>query len=121
MPIAKGSKRVYFPKVKEAREALAQKALDLFEGYLKLIQEAQAAQKFEVAAKGYEFLMSHMPKDDDGVTMIDSNIDKGPSSGTGEGGLTVQIGIALATPKVKGALPPSSHDEGDVIDAEKIE
>src|SRR5256885_583045 len=101
-----GSKTVYFSKVKEAREALRDKAVDLFTGYLTLIQTAQAAEEFQVAAEGYQFLMKHLPKDEAGLTLLDAPVDKQPTKG-GSVGPTIQIGIALGPrPEVK-ALPPA--------------
>lgn len=101
-----GSKTVYFSKVKEAREALRDKAVELFTGYMALIQTAQAAEEFQVAAEGYQFLMKHLPKDEAGLTLLDSPVDKQVVK-TGSSGPTIQIGIALGPrPEVK-ALPPA--------------
>lgn len=100
-----GSPTVYFSKVKQAREALREKALELFEGYMVLIKDAHAAQEFEVAADGYQFLMKHLPKDEEGLTLLDAPVDK-ITKELGPKGPTIQIGIALG-PKVEPrALPP---------------
>lgn len=99
-----GSKTVYFNRVKEAREAIAAKALDLFETYEKLIKEAIAAQQFEVAQKGLQFLMEHMPKDDAGETLLEASVDTKKIEAKGSGGPTIKIGIALGTAQ-KAALP----------------
>jgi hypothetical protein len=97
------SKAAPFSRVREAREAIAAKALELFEGYMKMIKKAEDADQFEVASKGYQFLIEHMPKDEEGRTLIDPSIDKGPTGKVGPVGPQIQIGIALTTPK---ALPP---------------
>jgi hypothetical protein len=103
------SKAAPFSRVREAREAIAAKALELFENYMKMIKKAEDADDFEVASKGYQFLIEHMPKDEDGKSILDPSIDhKGPTGKVGPVGPQIQIGIALTTPK---ALPPV-----DVID-----
>lgn len=104
-----GSKTVYFSKVKEAREALKDKALDLFEQYQSLIRDAIAAQDFETASKGLQFLMEHMPKDDDGTTLLESSVDK-PKVIENKGGPTIQIGFSLGGINTPKELPPSVID-----------
>lgn len=106
----------YFSKVKEARAALAAKSLDLFEQYQTLIKDAIAAQEFEVAQKGLQFLLEHLPKDEDGTTLLDPSIDTKKVEAKGGGGPTIQIGIALGGKKESPALPAA-----DVIDIEPDE
>lgn len=89
--------KTYFPKVKEAREALAAKALELFDNYMNMIKEAQAAGDYEVANEGYQFLMSHMPKDEDGQTLLEPSVDAKKELAKGSAGPTIQIGIALGS------------------------
>jgi hypothetical protein len=106
-----------FSKVKEARQALASKSLELFEQYQSLIKDAIAAQEFDVAQKGLQFLLEHLPKDEDGLTMLDRSVDaKQPvDSKKGPSGPTIQIGIALTAPKPQSALPEA------VIDLEPLD
>ena len=89
----KGHKRDYFPRVREAREALKEKALELYEMHVRIIQEALDAKEFETAAQANQWLMEHMPADD-GITMIDISIDK-PKQVNPATGPTIQIGFAL--------------------------
>ncbi len=108
MSTPKKPEKTFFPKVKEAREALAAEAIDLFKSYMRFIQEAHAAEQWEVAQEGYQFLFKHMPKSPEGEGMIDSNVDKdiaGKRQIEGPKGPTIQIGIALS-PREPKALPP---------------
>lgn len=85
----------YFPKVKEARDAIKAKALDLFELQLKLIMEAVNKGEIEAALDANQWLMEHMPNED-GDRMIDPSGAKAPKEvETGPKGPTIQIGIAL--------------------------
>lgn len=109
----KGSKTVYFSKVKEAREAISAKALDLFNTYETLIKDAIAAQDFETASKGLQFLMEHMPKDEDGVSLLETSVDKVAKIEKGSSGPTIKIGIALGGVTAQKELPPAA-----IIDVE---
>jgi hypothetical protein len=103
-------KRVYFSKVKEAREALASKSIELFDTYMVLIKEALAAQEFDVAQRGLQFLMEHIPKDEDGVTFLDPSIDKSDKTSKGPSGPVIKIGFAL------GGISPQKELPTAVID-----
>lgn len=111
MGIPKGSKRVSFPKVLEAREALANKALELFKIYETLIREALAAGEFEVASDALQFLMKHMPKDSNGVSLLETSIDK-VSDGRKAlpAGPKVQIGIAVGGTPNRIGLPAAQAE-----------
>jgi hypothetical protein len=101
-----GSKTVYFSSVKEAREALRAKAMELIDGYMELISEARASQELEVAAEGYQFLLKHLPKDEAGVSLLDTTVDfAGGKEASGPKGPTIQIGIALGGVKPKELAP----------------
>lgn len=95
----------YFPKVKEAREALKAKALEIYEMQVRIIDMALAAQEFEVAAKANQFLLEHMPTED-GIRLLEGSVDK-TASDSGPKGPTIQIGIALGSQKVH-ELPPAT-------------
>lgn len=71
--------RDYFPKVRQAREALREKALDILETYIDTIKAAQAAGDYDVATKSLQWLMEHMPQEQED-RMLDVSIDKhGPA------------------------------------------
>lgn len=103
--------RLYFPKVKEAREALRERALDLLNKYETIIDSAIAHNDFETAAKHTQWLLEHMAAED-GERIIDPSAAKVKEI-EGTRGPMIQIGIALTTPKTPLALPSS-------IDAEII-
>lgn len=105
-----GSKTVYFSKVKEAREALAKRALEVFELQMKIAQDALAAQNFTEANKAVQFLLEHMPKDEEGITLLDSSVDNVKET-KGSSGPTIQIGIALGPKREPKELAPSSPIE----------
>jgi hypothetical protein len=83
-----------FPKVKEAREALKEKALELFEEYRSMIREAREKGEYEIAAKHIQWLIEHMPMDEDGSTMVDPSVDK-PKPETKATGPSINIGFNL--------------------------
>lgn len=103
----KGSKTAYFSKVKEARAALAAKALDLFTMYERLIKDAIEAQDFDTAQKGLQYLLMHMPKDDDGTTLLEPSVDNTPSKEKGSSGPTIKIGVMLGGVNRPPELPPA--------------
>lgn len=84
-----------FPKVREAREALRAKAMEIYEMQMRIIAEALAAQDFEVAAKANQFLMSHLPPDENGVRLLDADIDAPGKGGREAMGPSIQIGFQL--------------------------
>lgn len=62
-----------FPRVAEAREALADLAKEITGEYIALAKEARAAGKYDVAEEILWKLIEHMPKDETGATIIDSS------------------------------------------------
>lgn len=102
----------YFPRVKEAREALRARALDLFNKHMKLIDMAMAAGDFETANKALQFLEEHMPSQD-GERMIEESVDKVSTEKLGSG---PQVQIAL----VVGGLEPKQIASPEVITVEPI-
>src|SRR5690348_11991394 len=65
-----------FSKVRAARELLRERASEILEQYLAVVAEAQAAGEYEVAAKSLQWLIEHMPKEDDGSTIVERSVDK---------------------------------------------
>lgn len=97
--------KTFFPKVKEAREALANKALELFELQMQIARDALANGDFEEANKAVQFLMEHMPDDANGTSLLDSSVDKAAVK-TLPAGPAIQIGIALGPKQPTKSLPP---------------
>lgn len=87
--------KVYFPRVKEAREALRERAIEILETYLTVVNEARAKGDFETALDGLKWLVEHMPNEE-GERMVDVSAAK-PTVGSGGGSAPqpIQIGIAL--------------------------
>lgn len=85
--------RIPFPRVKAAREALKEKALEIYEEYKALAAKAADAGEFAVAEKVLWNLIEHMPAEE-GEHLIDpsaaksnqTNLPMQPS---------IKIGIAL--------------------------
>lgn len=101
--MAKGATatRSPFPRVREAREALRQRAMEILESYLAVITEARAAGDFETATKSLQWLLEHMPEEE-GQRIVDISVDK-PKQVEATKGPTIQIGFALggiAAPKL---------------------
>lgn len=86
--------REFFPKVKEAREVLKEKALELVELQMTIIKEAIANGNFEAASKATQWLIEHMPNED-GERLIDSSAAKPKELEGTRSGPAIQIGIAL--------------------------
>jgi hypothetical protein len=110
-----GAKTVRFGKAKEAREAISERLSEIVDGYLTLIKDAHAAESWDVAMRGYQFLLEHAPKDEDGTKVLDQSVNKEPAKVQGPTGPTIQIGIALSGPKPVPALPEATV-EAEVID-----
>lgn len=106
------AKKVYFPKVVEARAALADKALELFTMYEQLIKDAIAAEEYDTAKQGLEFLIKHMPSSPDEGGMLDPSVDLGPqqSQKALPGVPQIRIGVAIGGMPESKALPPAVID-----------
>lgn len=121
MPKPLPVKRVYFPRVVEARQALQARAEKWADDYNKII-EAAMKRDLEVAAKAIQWAFEHMPADE-GVTVIDQSVDK-PKPTDGTSGPTIKIGFALGGLASPLALPPASEPVQpalEVIDEEPEE
>lgn len=106
--------RDYFSKVKEAREAIKARAVDLLETYLGIIEEARSKGDFETAMKATQWLIEHMPNED-GVRVIDSSASKPKEEAKAlqPVGPSIQIGIALTPPKTPLLAPAVIDIEPD--------
>lgn len=119
----------YFPKVKEARAALAAKALELYEQYEATIKDAIVHGHFEVALDNMKWLMEHMPADD-GVKMLDGSVDK-QATQLGPAMPTINIGFALggipstvaplATAQVEAPFKVLNIGAGDTLDGSLVD
>lgn len=96
----------FFPKIKAARQLLAERMEELLNLQIDLIKDAAAKGDFESATKANQWLIEHAPAED-GVRVIDASAAK-PKEALGPAGPTIQIALALGgMPKPK-ELPPVS-------------
>lgn len=96
--------RTYFSKVKQAREAIKERAIELVELQFQIIVEAIAKGQLEVAAKANQFLLEHAAEDEEGNRILDMSIDK-PKVIEGYQGPSIQIGLNLGGMNQPKALP----------------
>lgn len=95
-----------FPKVKEARQVLKDRAVEILETYLQVCRDARDAGDYETAAKSLQWLIEHMPNDG-GETVIDPSAAKPKVNDKAlPTGPAIQIGIALGGVGQRQALPP---------------
>lgn len=87
-------KKDLFPKVREAREALKAKALEMAEKYEKAVTDALAAGEYKVAIEAMQWFILHAPNHE-GVTIVDSSLDIPKPVEKGSKGPRIQIGIKL--------------------------
>lgn len=104
----------YFPKVREAREALRARAVELLEKYIKIIDQAAAAGDFETADKALRFLLDHIPAEE-GERVLDPSVDKPTEGRSMGGGPQVQIGLVIGGLEPKQLLP-----QAEVITIEPV-
>lgn len=97
-------------KVKRVRDMIRNEAEEIYREYRQALKMAVAAGEYEAAIKGYMWLAGHTPADDDGVRMVDGDVDKQPVE-KGNSTPVIQIGFQLGG--ITRALP-----EATVIDIE---
>lgn len=97
--------RDFFSKVKVARELLREKSEEILREYLDIVQQAKVAGDYETAAKSMQWLIEHMPADEDGGRMVDQSIDKRQEVNQKPTGPAIQIGIAVGGVGKQLALP----------------
>lgn len=68
--------KAYFTKVKVARELLRDQAEVILQQYMENIKKMQDAGEYEAAAKALQWLLEHMPADEDGSRALDTSVDK---------------------------------------------
>lgn len=96
----------YFNKVRIARELLKEKSEEILKQYLQVVDEARNAGDFETAAKALQWLLDHMPADEEGGRLVEQSVDKKQQVIEKTAGPTVKIGIAVGgVAQQQGALP----------------
>lgn len=112
VPKSKPIPRVVFPRVKEAREALREKALEIFQAYYSIALDAHAKGDSKAALEALRWLMEHMPRTDDGDSIVDSSAAK-PVQTEGQSGPIIQIGFKLGGVNEPKLLPESSQEKDE--------
>lgn len=90
-----GRGKGYFPKVAEAKKALAEDAVWWYNFYKQIAIDALAAKEFETAEKAAAFIMAHAPEDEETGTLLNTDVDKNREPDVQSGGPSIQIGLAL--------------------------
>lgn len=111
----------YFNKVKVARQLLRDQAEEILKQYMEVVQEARDAKDFETAAKMLQWLVEHMPADEDGERMVEKSIDKQQQViETGPSGPAIQIGIQVGGAGGPKAIAIKKPKELPPVEAEVI-
>lgn len=106
-----------FPKLRQARERLRERADEIITQMLETVTEAREAGDYKSAVAGLTWLLEHMPAAEDGTRVVDSSVDKQPK-GLGEGkGPTIKIGLIGPQLKALPAAQPVIEVDGEVEDS----
>lgn len=106
-----------FSRIKEARQALREKALDFLALYEENAKVAMAAGDHEVVMKSMQWILEHLPQDEDGTLMIDPSIDRPVPQNAMPAGPQINLGIAIGgVTRTAGELPPMAP--ADIIDVD---
>ena len=92
----------HFSSVKKAREALKERAQEILDLQMTIIKAAIANGDFETAAKANQFLLEHIPAEDN-QRLLDTNVDKQQIES--KSGPNINIGFAIGGVSQK-ELPP---------------
>lgn len=86
----------FFSRVRIARELLKEKSEEILREYLDVVQQAKIAGDYETAAKSLQWLLDHMPADEEGERMVEVSVDKKQEAvQRGPTGPSIQIGIQV--------------------------
>lgn len=109
-----------FAKVKAARELLREKAEELLAEYLDIIKSAKDAGQYDTAAKHMQWLIDHVPAEEDGQRMIDHSVDKNPQAGIPQQvDTTPRIQIGIKVGGIGDDLKKLPEPKVEVINADK--
>lgn len=84
-----------FSAVKRVRDKLREDSEALYTEFRTALKMAVAGGNYEAAIKGYTWLFPHIPADEDGTRIIDSDIDKQQPLESENKGPVIQIGFSL--------------------------
>ena len=91
-------------KVKRVRDIIRAEAEEIYRDYRAALKLAVAAGQYEAALKGYAWLVGHAPADEEGVRMVDADVDK-QAEEKGHTGPIINIGIKLGALEKPKELP----------------
>lgn len=111
---------IIFSKIKEARKALLAEAEAIRDLYMTNLKDAMAEGQHDVAQEGLQWLMEHMPADEDGIRIIDQGIDKPKAEAKGGSGPIINIGVQLGGLK-REALPPAPPIEAETVEVDDVD
>lgn len=97
-------------KVKKVKQILKDHAEEIYQEHRQTIQLAVAAGQYEAAIKAQQYLLDHMPADEDGETVLSPSVDK-QKIDSGHKGPVIQIGLQIG-----GTVPAAKQIESQVID-----
>jgi phage terminase small subunit len=106
-----------FSRVSAAREALRNRAEELINEYIDVAKQAKATGDYESAYKALQWLIEHLPKDENNERVVDRSADKDDvqQKQIGDTMPRIQIGIALGgVTKRTQALPSPTVEVIDV-------
>jgi hypothetical protein len=106
--------RKVFPKIAEVREMLKERAAELLNLQRRIVYEALANQDYETANDANQFLLTHLPPDENGVRLLDPDIDKPKDQGKLQGP-QISIGFALGGLNQTQSLPAAKVEVIDAI------
>jgi len=108
----------FFTKVKVARELLRSKAEDIINEYMDVAAKAKDAGDYLTAAKALQWLIEHMPSEEDGTRIVDGSVDKQITPVQGDSRPTIQIGIQVggSAPNQLPIAKPRELPKVEVID-----
>ena len=110
----------FFTKVKVARELLKEKSEEILKEYLDVVQKAKDSGDYETAAKALQWLIEHMPADEDGERMVAQSVDKKQEVVEKQTGPAIQIGIQVGGAGQK-ALPVAKPKALPAVTAEVVD
>jgi hypothetical protein len=100
-----------------ARQLLKEKAEEILEQYLRVVDEARVSGDYETAAKSLQWLIEHMPNDEDGSPIVQVSVDKKTQpTESKSNGPSIQIGIAVG-----GLGPDRSLKDSDLKKPREIQ
>lgn len=109
-----------FSKVRAAREVLRERAEELINEYLDIAAKAKDSGDYQTAAKAMQWLLEHMPADDEGIRVVETGVDKQQQQVVQQAPPQVKVGIVVGGIGGKNQLakPKPKEITTEIIDAE---